>query len=95
MAPTLTACRLRILCCSQSRAAVDESDLSARQAVAAAAARSARLAPKETQEWCEAGWWKWDGAQAPPDIIPGERGGHGQCRNMYHCTDLVMCQRMC
>jgi hypothetical protein len=45
-------------------------DLAARQQQALAAAAAAHLAPKETQEWAEAGWWKCEGQQAPAALIP-------------------------
>lgn len=47
-------------------------DLSTRQQLAAAAASAAHLAPKETQEWAEGGWWKCQGQAAPAGLIPRE-----------------------
>jgi hypothetical protein len=48
-------------------------DLAARQQQAVAAAAAAHLAPKETQEWAEAGWWKCEGQQAPAALISREQ----------------------
>lgn len=53
-----------------ARGAAYAADLAARQQLAAAAAGAAHLAPKETQEWAEAGWWKCQGQMAPAGLIP-------------------------
>jgi hypothetical protein len=70
--PDNWSCKLHLQAARVARGIADAAELSARQQLAAAAAVAAHLAPKETQEWVEAGWWKCQGHGVPARLIPRE-----------------------